>query len=151
MVRFYLLCWTSAMLHWTHPWSSIHSVLQHQPAGKAKYSKMLLLNDSHFTYCKLFYILLHVLVSLFCHILIKMYPWGKEPFYWQQVLSWATCASLPGFIRYHFVNSYPLALKQLEALYIGRTYHAWKEPEVKNRTLLSKDRGTWIRITFSPS
>ncbi|KAK2554743.1 Transcription factor 25 [Acropora cervicornis] len=27
-------------------------------------------------------------------------------------------------------SSYPLALKQLEALYIGRTYHAWKEPEV---------------------
>ncbi|XP_068722284.1 ribosome quality control complex subunit TCF25-like isoform X2 [Montipora capricornis] len=26
--------------------------------------------------------------------------------------------------------SYPLALKQLEALYIGRTYHAWKETEV---------------------
>ncbi|XP_066019517.1 ribosome quality control complex subunit TCF25 isoform X2 [Pocillopora verrucosa] len=27
-------------------------------------------------------------------------------------------------------NSEPLALKQLEALYVGRTYHAWKEPEV---------------------
>lgn len=27
-------------------------------------------------------------------------------------------------------DSEPLALKQLEALYIGRTYHAWKEPEV---------------------
>lgn len=27
-------------------------------------------------------------------------------------------------------NSEPIALKQLEALYIGRTYHAWKEPKV---------------------
>ncbi|KAM7446044.1 Transcription factor25 [Porites harrisoni] len=27
-------------------------------------------------------------------------------------------------------NSDPLALKQLEGLYIGRTYHVWKEPEV---------------------
>ena len=25
----------------------------------------------------------------------------------------------------------PLALKQLEGLYIGRTYHVWKEPEVR--------------------
>lgn len=27
--------------------------------------------------------------------------------------------------------SEPIALKQLEALYIGRTYHAWKEPAVR--------------------
>lgn len=27
-------------------------------------------------------------------------------------------------------NRDPIALKQLEALYIGRTYHAWKDPEV---------------------
>lgn len=27
-------------------------------------------------------------------------------------------------------NSDPIALQQLEALYIGRTYHAWKQPEV---------------------
>ncbi|KAL9976033.1 hypothetical protein ACROYT_G013264 [Oculina patagonica] len=27
-------------------------------------------------------------------------------------------------------NSEPIALKQLEALYIGRTYHAWKDPAV---------------------
>ena len=26
----------------------------------------------------------------------------------------------------------PLALKQLEGLYIGRTYHVWKEPEVRD-------------------
>ncbi|XP_022781042.1 transcription factor 25-like, partial [Stylophora pistillata] len=31
-------------------------------------------------------------------------------------------------------DSEPLALKQLEALYIGRTYHVWKEPEVGNTT-----------------
>ena len=35
----------------------------------------------------------------------------------------------------YFVCSEPLALKQLEALYIGRTYHAWKEPEVGNTTV----------------
>jgi len=66
---------------------------------------------------------------------------AQEPFYWQQVLSWAACASLPGFIRYHFVNSYPLALKQLEALYIGRTYHAWKEPEVKKQDIAIERQG----------
>ena len=34
----------------------------------------------------------------------------------------------------------PLALKQLEGLYIGRTYHVWKEPEVRQA-------GTIIALT----
>ncbi|CAH3171003.1 unnamed protein product, partial [Porites lobata] len=44
-------------------------------------------------------------------------------------------------------NSDPLALKQLEGLYIGRTYHVWKEPEVIDwlavnvRIVLEKSRG----------
>ena len=37
-------------------------------------------------------------------------------------------------VCFFFMLTYsdPLALKQLEGLYIGRTYHVWKEPEVRD-------------------
>ena len=36
------------------------------------------------------------------------------------------------FFFFMLTYSDPLALKQLEGLYIGRTYHVWKEPEVRD-------------------
>ena len=45
-------------------------------------------------------------------------------------------------VVFFFMLTYsdPLALKQLEGLYIGRTYHVWKEPEVRRA-------GTIIALT----
>ena len=39
-------------------------------------------------------------------------------------------------VLFVFVCSEPIALKQLEALYIGRTYHSWKEPAVRTTASL---------------
>ena len=44
------------------------------------------------------------------------------------------------FFFFMLTYSDPLALKQLEGLYIGRTYHVWKEPEVRRA-------GTIIALT----
>lgn len=61
--------------------------------------------------------------------IVDFFQKGSPSFMYYTMHSWFIFEYLV-----YFVCSEPLALKQLEALYVGRTYHAWKEPEVGNTT-----------------